>query len=38
MQKDRKAVWKAEDIGGMRENLRDQLLGLSRGRVACMEE
>ncbi|PBK97821.1 cysteine proteinase [Armillaria gallica] len=30
MQKDRKAVWKAEDIGGMRENLRDQLLGLSK--------
>ncbi|PBK74718.1 cysteine proteinase [Armillaria solidipes] len=30
MQKDRKAVWKAEDIGGMRENLSDQLLGLSK--------
>ncbi|KAK0503878.1 hypothetical protein EDD18DRAFT_479754 [Armillaria luteobubalina] len=30
MQKDRKVVWKAEDIGGMRENLSDQLLGLSK--------
>ncbi|KAK0188169.1 hypothetical protein F5146DRAFT_1141619 [Armillaria mellea] len=30
MQKDRKAVWKAEDIGGMRESLSDQLLGLSK--------
>ncbi|KAK0464630.1 uncharacterized protein EV420DRAFT_1638178 [Desarmillaria tabescens] len=30
LQKDRKVVWKAEDIGGMRENLRDQLLELSK--------
>ncbi|KAK0201688.1 hypothetical protein DFS33DRAFT_1489562 [Desarmillaria ectypa] len=30
MQKDRKVVWKAEDIGGMRESLRDQLLELSK--------
>ncbi|KAK0487323.1 hypothetical protein IW261DRAFT_1447250 [Armillaria novae-zelandiae] len=30
MQKDRKVVWKAEDIGGMRGNLSDQLLGLSK--------
>ena len=30
MQKDRKAVWKAEDIGGMRGSLSDQLLGLSK--------
>ncbi|KAG7443142.1 cysteine proteinase [Guyanagaster necrorhizus] len=30
MQKDRKVVWKAEDIGGMREGLRGQLLELSK--------